>query len=162
MRVYIGNYGHAYRVAVAQSGTHVLQTYVQFLGEICPDDGSDHEEDFLTAEECWKRRQKANYIYTRIPSDQMISGISQKDVWTPAEVLSWAKHGRIRVRSLAGPTAGQKLRVTDALPYTLETAVACRKQGQNVLGPSGKLYLDEISVQSLRMADDRSRLSAQQ
>ncbi|KAF8190425.1 hypothetical protein K438DRAFT_1971287 [Mycena galopus ATCC 62051] len=160
MRGYIGNFGHAYCVDVVQSGQHIIQTYVQFLGEICPDDGLDHEEDSLTAEECRKRRQKANYIYTRIPSDTTIFGIPHQDIWTPAEILSWAKGGHIHVRPLAGPTAGKKMIVQDALPYTLETAVACRKIGDSVFGPSGKLFLADISVKPLEMADDPATVSS--
>ncbi|KAJ7869145.1 hypothetical protein B0H14DRAFT_2727920 [Mycena olivaceomarginata] len=143
MRVYLGNFGHAYCVRVQ---------YVQFLGEICPDDDLDHEEDFLTAEECRKRRQKANYIYTRIPSDKSISGLPDKNVWTPAEILSWVKPGHIFVRSLAGPTAGEKLVVKEAIPYTLEAAVACRKHGEFVIGPTGQLFLTDIAIKPLQKA----------
>jgi hypothetical protein len=55
----LGNFGHAYCVRIVKFGQENVQQYVQFLGEICPDDDLDHEEDFLTAEECRKRRQKA-------------------------------------------------------------------------------------------------------
>ncbi|KAJ7185478.1 hypothetical protein C8R46DRAFT_1025513 [Mycena filopes] len=156
MRVYIGNFGHAYCVRVQQEDRHTDQEYVQFMGEICADDGLTHEEDSLSPDECKKRRHKANYIYTRIPSDKMISGIPQREVWTPAEVLAWGKgpHRRIHVRSLAGPTAGELMFVDDALPYTLETAVACRKQNQNVVGPNGQLFLTEMPVADLEKEKD--------
>ncbi|KAF7360483.1 hypothetical protein MVEN_00779000 [Mycena venus] len=157
MRVFIGNFGHAYCVRVPQSGEETV--HVQFMGEICLDDGLDHEKDSLTAEECMRRRQKANYIYTRIPSDKTIAGVPHKDVWTPAEVLKWIKQGEIFVRSLAGPTAGQKLVVAEALPYTLETAVACRKQAQNVIGPTGKLFLSDIAIKPLKKAIEPSTVS---
>ncbi|KAJ6588741.1 hypothetical protein B0H19DRAFT_1100920 [Mycena capillaripes] len=158
MRCYIGNFGHAYYVRVGQSGKGTVQQYAQFIGEICSDDELDHEEDSLTAEECKKRRQKANYIYTRIPSAKNISGIEDEDVWTPAEVLVWMGHGHIYVRSLAGPTAGQKFIVAEALPYTLETAVACRKQKQNIFGPDGKLFLTDIAIKSLQQTQESSPL----
>ncbi|KAJ6475804.1 hypothetical protein C8R47DRAFT_1142493 [Mycena vitilis] len=149
MRCYIGNFGHAYCVRVVQSGQETEQLYVHFIGEVSPDDDVVHEEDSYSAEEYKKRRQKANYIYTRIPSAKTISGIPQQDVWTPAEVLAWERHGRIYVRSLAGPTAGRKYMVKDAIPYTLETAIACRKQAQNILGPDGKLFLTDIAIKPL-------------
>ncbi|KAJ7037930.1 hypothetical protein C8F04DRAFT_1256445 [Mycena alexandri] len=149
MRVYVGNFGHAYCVQVEREGRLTEQEYVQFMGEICGNDEFDYEEDSLTSEECKKRRHKANYIYTRIPSEKPISGIPQRDVWTPAEVLAWGVHRRIHVRSLAGPTAGELLFVQEALPYTLETAVACRKHNQNVVGPNGRLFLTDMAVEPL-------------
>ncbi|KAJ7754537.1 hypothetical protein B0H16DRAFT_1542679 [Mycena metata] len=157
MRVYIGNFGHAYCVQVEREGRLTEEEYVQFMGEICPKDEFDHEGDALTSEECKKRRHKANYIYTRIPSDKPISGIPQRDVWTPAEVLVWGVHRKIHVRSLAGPTAGELIFVEEALPYTLETAVACRKHNQNVVGPNGRLFLTDKRAEPLVIDDDPPR-----
>ncbi|KAJ6551089.1 hypothetical protein B0H10DRAFT_2242414, partial [Mycena sp. CBHHK59/15] len=109
--------------------------------------GPDDDAGAFTAEECAKRRIKANYIYTRIPSARKISGIPHKEVWTPAQ--TWEDGQDILVRSLAGPTAGLKFLVQDALPYTLEAAVACRRQGQNVVGYDGKLFLQDKEIKPL-------------
>ncbi|KAJ7078079.1 hypothetical protein C8R44DRAFT_896062 [Mycena epipterygia] len=150
MRSFLGNFGHAYYVrVVSQSGKAAIEQYVQFIGEICAEDDQEVEENSLTPEECAKMRYKANYIYTRIHPSKKLSGVPHKDVWTPAEVLTYEDGENVFVRSLAGPTAGQKMYVKDALPYTLETAVACRKQSQDVLGPSGKLFLPDMPLKPL-------------
>ncbi|KAJ6612687.1 hypothetical protein B0H10DRAFT_285438 [Mycena sp. CBHHK59/15] len=151
MRAFLGNFGHAYvvRAVCARSGAVTVQQYAQFIGEIRSAEGPDDDAGAFTAEECAKRRIKANYIYTRIPSARKISGIPHKEVWTPAQVLTWEDGQDILVRSLAGPTAGLKFLVQDALPYTLEAAVACRRQGQNVVGYDGKLFLQDKEIKPL-------------
>ncbi|KAJ7240490.1 hypothetical protein C8J57DRAFT_1727051 [Mycena rebaudengoi] len=151
MRAFLGNFGHAYvvRAVCPRSGKESVEQYAQFIGEIYPETGPDFDEDPLSSEECAKRRIKANYIYSRIPSTKKISGIAHKDVWTPAQVLTWEDGQDLYVRSLVGPTAGHKFIVKDALPYTLETAVACRREGQNVIGPDGKLFLVDKAIEPL-------------
>ncbi|KAJ7461809.1 hypothetical protein B0H11DRAFT_116361 [Mycena galericulata] len=149
MRSFIGNFGHAYFVVVQcpQSGKRTIEKFAQFIGEISLDD--DASVDSFTSEECAKRRSKADYVYTRIPSTGKISGIPFKDVWSPAQVIKYVDGQDVLVRSLTGPKAGQKMFVKEVLPYTLETAVACRKQDQNVIGPDGKLFLYDLSIKPL-------------
>ncbi|KAJ7171615.1 hypothetical protein C8R43DRAFT_19840 [Mycena crocata] len=147
MRAFIGNFGRAYNVRVFQSGKETVQTYVQFIGEIAAEEAPDDE---LTLDECANRRRKANWIYARIPSETEIEGIPVKDVWTPAEILTtWEAGKDIFVRALVGPTAGREGFVRDAIPYTLETAVACRKQNQGVTGRTGTLILGDMDVKPL-------------
>ncbi|KAJ6495309.1 hypothetical protein C8R45DRAFT_166830 [Mycena sanguinolenta] len=149
MRTYAGSYGHAYRVAVEPAGKRVAveNDYAQFMGEICPDDTQDYAEDFLTPEQSYIRRRKADWVYARIQ-------ISDEDIWTPAEVISWDQKNGICVMTLAGPTAGRVLNVTEALPYTSETAIACRQQGQKVFCRGQELFLQDVPVRPLEMADD--------
>ncbi|KAJ6595632.1 hypothetical protein DFH09DRAFT_144098 [Mycena vulgaris] len=146
MRSFAGNFGHAYIVRVISqlSGQETLEKYVQFLGEICSEDGLDSEKKpCASVEVCAKMRRIANSIYTRLQEPGEIFGIPNKDLWIPAEVVAWTdgQDVDIFVMSLAGPTQGKKFFVKDVLPYNMDTAIACRKQGQNVMGPDGKLFL---------------------
>ncbi|KAJ7668321.1 hypothetical protein B0H17DRAFT_221789 [Mycena rosella] len=165
MRSFAGNFGHAYVVRVISqlSGQETTGTFVQFMGEICSADGPDSEEDpCVSITQCESMRRRANFVYTRLDLPGTICEIPNKDVWIPAEIVvgpefphhahieqtcdlqTWEDGKDIFVKPLLGPTEGQKVRVRDAIPYTLETALACRKQGQSVMGPYGKLFMHDM------------------
>ncbi|KAJ7742685.1 hypothetical protein DFH07DRAFT_964392 [Mycena maculata] len=149
MRAFIGNFGHAYLVEVRcpQSGKQSIEKFAQFIGEIILD-GAPVDDSF-TAEECAKQRGKADYIYTRIPLERKICGIPYKDVWSPAQILEYVDGEHFLVHTLVGPGAGRKVLVKHALPYTLEAAVACLKNNEIVIGPSGKIFLTDIPTKPL-------------
>ncbi|KAJ7485552.1 hypothetical protein FB451DRAFT_1230244 [Mycena latifolia] len=152
MRSFAGNFGAAYVVRVISqlSGQETLRNYIQFMGEICAEDGPDSEHvPCASVEVCMKVRIRANCIYTRVDWPGKIGNVPHKDAWIPAEVLTWEDGQDVCVQPLVGPAAGKQVFVKDAIPYTIDTAVACRKQGQSVVGPDGKLFLQDLPIKSL-------------
>jgi hypothetical protein len=58
---------------------------------------------------------------------------------------AWEEDNPIRVLSLAGPAVGQQFDVEEALPYTLETANACREDGYYVMDADGEVIPPKAS-----------------
>ncbi|KAK7044570.1 hypothetical protein R3P38DRAFT_3176818 [Favolaschia claudopus] len=157
-----GSYGHAYRVRTQApslgglTSKKKVETYVQFLGEICKSIGPTPST--LTAEECVRRRKRADCIYTRIPSEGIVLGIPHSRIWTPAQILTYGTTN-ILVLSLAGPTAGMEFWVDEHLPYTMETTMTVRKCGEEVLGPMGRLLFEDIAIAPLEFEEEDDRMT---
>ena len=99
-----------------------------------------------------------DWIYTRLPLPEAINNVSLSRIWIPAYVKvsfgmfltvrsllpceskqTWENTNRIRVSVRAGPKLGQEFDVTEALPFTLETANACKLAGYYVMETDGRL-----------------------
>ncbi|KAF8219744.1 hypothetical protein L208DRAFT_807082 [Tricholoma matsutake] len=135
---FVGTNARGYIVSTICPTTHqsIERKYAIFLAEIC---GLNDSEPDITPEECVRWRTRADWIYTRLPIPETINNVSMSRIWIPAYVLAWKEGNRIRVSARAGPKAGQEFDVMDALPFTLETANACRLSGYYVMETDGEL-----------------------
>jgi len=147
IRGYVGSFAKRYivRSKCVDTGKLTISEHLPFLLEIWPICYYPLPSP-IPARAYFKLRERANYVFAlfkRIaPGDTIL-----EHVWFPAVVLKWERScdmntedsNEIEVQCLAGPDLGTHFLVDQVLPYTYETGLACRRQGDFVMKPDGSL-----------------------
>ncbi|KIK68786.1 hypothetical protein GYMLUDRAFT_1009133 [Collybiopsis luxurians FD-317 M1] len=140
VRGYVGSYAKMYTVKSKISnstGTSIEAEYLPFLYEIWPISCSPPPPS-ISPQDYFKQREKTKYVYALVDR-----------IWVPSMILDWKTKGdyydslQFTVQCKAGPNAGSLFLVHEILPYTLESSVACRHQGDFVMHYNGALMAPE-------------------
>ncbi|KAF8986379.1 hypothetical protein BDQ17DRAFT_1376177 [Cyathus striatus] len=129
---FAGAHGNGYLVSVkADDGSYekIPTSFAAFYAEICSADSSHCPE--IDPKVCARRRQQSDMVYAKLP---VLNMNARRVVWSPVRVLHWER-GQVttKIVSMENQTSGRIFDVSEILPYTPETAKACRDQGHYVL-----------------------------